>query len=243
MRRVDEPIVRDLPEILVAIHHAAQQRVLELLRAPHHGERCPVAGKQLFAERGDGKHVEQRSVCIEGERFDGSLRGGVIVGSAAMNTRIFAVVIAGTLIGVWTPPIAAAAQPCESLTSLKLPDTRITAATLVQEGPFAPPAPPVPGARAGAPLPVPSFCRVQLTVVPQIRVEVWMPATGWNGKFEGVGGGGYAGVISYPALATALRAGYATASTDTGHQGNYARICPWDIPSSSSTSVTAAFTK
>jgi len=136
-----------------------------------------------------------------------------------MNTRIFAVVIVGTLIGLWTPPIAAAAQPCESLTSLKLPDTTITAATLVQEGPFAPPAPPVPGARAGAPLPVPSFCRVQFTVVPQIRVEVWVPATGWNGKFEGVGGGGYAGNISYPAMAIALRAGYATASTDTGHVG------------------------
>src|SRR4030095_3249907 len=120
------------------------------------------------------------------------------------------------------PPTAAAAQPCESLTSLKLPDTTIAAATLVQEGPFAPPAPPVPGARAGAPLPVPSFCRVQLTIAPQIRVEVWMPATGWNGKFEGVGGGGYAGIISYPAMANAVRAGYATASTDTGHTGGTA---------------------
>src|SRR5262245_24390723 len=148
----------------------------------------------------------------------------VIVGSAAMNTRIFAVVIVGTLIGMWTPPTAAAAQPCESLGSLKLPDTRISAATLVQEGPFAPPAPPVPGARAGAPLPVPSFCRVQLTIVPQIRVEVWMPASGWNGKFQGVGGDGFAGVSVYPALAAALREGYATASTDTGHRGNTAEF-------------------
>ena len=136
-----------------------------------------------------------------------------------MNRRLFAVVIVGTLVSV-CPHVAAAAQPCESLISLKLPDTTITSATLVQEGPFAPPAPPVPGARAGAPLPVPSFCRVQLTIAPNVRVEVWLPATGWNGKFEGVGGGGYAGVISYAALANALRAGYATASTDTGHQGN-----------------------
>jgi len=135
-----------------------------------------------------------------------------------MSTRIFAIVV-GTLVALWLPPIAAAAQPCESLTSLKLPDTTITAAAVVQEGPFAPPAAPVPGARAGAPLPVPSFCRVQLTVAPQIRIEVWMPATGWNGKFEGVGGGGFAGIISYAALANALRAGYATASTDTGHVG------------------------
>src|SRR5580765_7034602 len=137
-----------------------------------------------------------------------------------MNRRIFGIVVVGVIVVLAMPRIAVAAQPCESLTSLKIADTTVAAATTVQEGPFAPPAPPVPGARAGAPLPVPSFCRVQLTVVPQIRVEVWMPATGWNGKFEGVGGGGYAGVISYPALATALRAGYATASTDTGHQGN-----------------------
>ena len=117
-------------------------------------------------------------------------------------------------------PRASADTSCESLASLKLQDTTITAAALVSEGPFAPPAPAVPGARAGAPLPVPAFCRVQLKVDPQINIEVWMPATGWNGKFEGVGGGGFAGIISYPALANALRAGYASASTDTGHQGN-----------------------
>jgi feruloyl esterase len=45
----------------------------------------------------------------------------------------------------------------------------------------------------------------------------WMPASGWNGKFQGVGGGGFAGVISYGAMVAALRRGYATASTDTGH--------------------------
>ena len=39
---------------------------------------------------------------------------------------------------------------------------------------------------------------------------------------QGVGNGGWAGSISYPALAAALAAGYATASTDTGHVGNTA---------------------
>src|SRR5258706_12126546 len=137
-----------------------------------------------------------------------------------MQTHLFTAFLVGSLTGAFAMPEAAiAAQSCDSLMSLQLPDTTISAATLVAEGPFAPPAPPVACARAGAPLPVPSFCRVQLTVRPQIRIEVWMPATGWNGKFEGVGGGGFAGVISYPALATALRAGYATASTDTGHTG------------------------
>jgi feruloyl esterase len=40
---------------------------------------------------------------------------------------------------------------------------------------------------------------------------------GWNGKLQAVGNGGWAGTISYPALATAVRGGYAAASTDTGH--------------------------
>ena len=42
---------------------------------------------------------------------------------------------------------------------------------------------------------------------------------GWNGKLQVVGNGGFAGTISYPAMATALAAGYAAASTDTGHTG------------------------
>ena len=66
------------------------------------------------------------------------------------------------------------------------------------------------------PIQTPSFCRVLLTVAPKIKIEVWLPISGWNGNFEGVGGGGFAGVIVYAAMATALRAGYATASTDTG---------------------------
>jgi feruloyl esterase len=39
-----------------------------------------------------------------------------------------------------------------------------------------------------------------------------------------VGNGAWAGSISYPAMATALAAGYATASTDTGHSGGSGRF-------------------
>jgi feruloyl esterase len=49
-----------------------------------------------------------------------------------------------------------------------------------------------------------------------------MPATGWNGKFQGVGNGAWQGSIGTAALATALQRGYATASTDTGHEGGSA---------------------
>ena len=44
-----------------------------------------------------------------------------------------------------------------------------------------------------------------------------MPTSGWNGKFMGVGNGGFSGAIRYDSMAQALKRGYATSSTDTGH--------------------------
>lgn len=135
-----------------------------------------------------------------------------------MNNHLTTACFILSLATLLTPRPASAAQACDTFTSFKLPDTTITAAALVPAGPFV--ANPAAGGRGGPPPSVPSFCRVQLTVAPAINIEVWMPASGWNGKFEGVGGGGYAGTLSYPAMAAALNAGYATASTDTGHTGN-----------------------
>src|SRR6185436_323215 len=86
-----------------------------------------------------------------------------------------------------------------------------------------------PGARGGgrggdAASTLPAFCRVAATLKPSsdsdIKIEVWLPASDWNGKLQAVGNGGWAGVVSYSALGNALRRGYATASTDTGHSGN-----------------------
>ena len=63
-----------------------------------------------------------------------------------------------------------------------------------------------------------------MTIAPtadsDIKVEVWLPISGWNGKFQAVGNGDAAGVISYDAMIEAVRRGYATSSTDTGHVGN-----------------------
>jgi len=127
---------------------------------------------------------------------------------------------------------AVATTPCANLKSTSLPNTTITLAESLPAGTFTPPAAPAGGQRGGAaPAPaalnVPAFCRVAATLRPtsdsEIGMEVWMPET-WNGKFQFVGGGGWAGVISYPALATALQEGYATASTDTGHKGGNANF-------------------
>ncbi len=46
-----------------------------------------------------------------------------------------------------------------------------------------------------------------------------MPAAEWNGALQSVGNGAWAGTIGYAAMGTALAAGYAAASTDTGHSG------------------------
>ncbi len=114
---------------------------------------------------------------------------------------------------------------CERLKSLSLPNTTIAAADAVPAGPFRPPA----GGPAGPPqqqppaIVLPAHCRVAAVLKPSndssIGVEVWLPSDGWNGKFLAVGGGGWAGSISYGAMATALQDHYATASTDTGHKG------------------------
>jgi feruloyl esterase len=113
-----------------------------------------------------------------------------------------------------------AAVPCEKLTALSLPDTSITVAQVVPAGTFLPPG--TTGGRAiNAYKDLPAFCRVEATLKPSsdsdIKVEVWLPMAGWNEKYQAVGNGGWAGVISYGALADALREGYATSSTDTGH--------------------------
>jgi feruloyl esterase len=113
------------------------------------------------------------------------------------------------------------AAGCERIaSSLKLPDAAITAAREVAPGGFQPP-----GSAGASPTykDLAAFCRVELTLRPSsdsdIKSEVWLPAAGWNGKFQQVGNGAWAGSIQYAALASALRHGYAAASTDAGHSG------------------------
>jgi feruloyl esterase len=122
-----------------------------------------------------------------------------------------------------TMPIVAA--PCESLGSFTLKSTTVTVAQSVAPGEFTPP----PGGFPANPAvfkSLPTFCRVAATLKPvndsEIKIEVWLPAADWNGNLQSVGNGAWAGSMSYPAMATAVAAGYAAASTDTGHAGNNA---------------------
>lgn len=111
------------------------------------------------------------------------------------------------------------AASCESLSGVTFSQTSISVAQEVPSGTFNPP--------YGAPLNnVPAFCRVAGVVQPSsdsyIRFEVWMPVNGWNGKYRGVGNGGFAGSIDFNSMANNVRRGYATAATDTGHEGEAA---------------------
>jgi len=120
---------------------------------------------------------------------------------------------------------AASAQSgsCESLSSLALPDGAITMAQSVPAGEL-----PQAGGRGrpAPPLKVPAFCRVAATLKPssdsEIKMEVWLPVSGWNGNFEGNGNGGWTGSISPATLAAGLERGYAAAMSDLGHEGGSA---------------------
>jgi hypothetical protein len=121
-------------------------------------------------------------------------------------------------------PTASAAANCESLARLEIPDVTAITAKSFPGGTFQPPDPtgfvPTPTQpHAFPPMPgLPPFCEVSIVVEPAINIEIWLPLPhAWTNRFRGVGGGGYAGTISWGALAFAVLGGSATASTDTGH--------------------------
>ena len=112
------------------------------------------------------------------------------------------------------------AQSCSVLQHKSSATVTITAAKVIPAGSFNEPG------NAGELPRVPAFCRVTAKLRPtrdsDIGIEVWLPISGWNGKFLAVGSGGWGGSIAYGAMADALRRGYATSATDDGHTGNSA---------------------
>ena len=102
---------------------------------------------------------------------------------------------------------------CAQLTQLSVPHVTVASAEVLHT--LA-----IPGQPS---MELPEFCRVLATASPvlgsQIGIEVWIPLSGWDGRFEGTGNGGYSSTINYLAMAEALRRGSAVAGTDTGHTG------------------------
>lgn len=144
----------------------------------------------------------------------------------AVSTAVFAV-------NRWPPAVNAQggsaldAAACGRLSSSRLAGVAITSAALVSPGQMPPPP-----ARGGGAAPqanpfsdLPAVCRVAATLKPSsdsdIKMELWLPASTWNGKFRGTGNGGLGGgTPSLNALAGGVRRGYATAAHNTGHAGD-----------------------
>jgi len=128
--------------------------------------------------------------------------------------------------GALAANVEAAPPSCEGLAPLALANAKVASAEVVAAGAFTPP-PNLAPWMAGDPSlykKLPAFCRVVAAARPSadsdIKIEVWMPLTGWNGALRGQGNGGFAGEIDYRALAAAVGQGYATAGTDTGHSAS-----------------------
>ena len=111
-----------------------------------------------------------------------------------------------------------ASAPCEVATfvALGLPQTSITLVQSLPAGTH-----PAPVGTIEAPI-----CRVRGVFAPENNFEVWLPTATWNRKYQGVGNGGLAGSITFGDMRAAVARGYATSSTDTGHDSN-AATDPW----------------
>jgi feruloyl esterase len=121
-------------------------------------------------------------------------------------------------------PIQVSSVDCERLARFEIPNANISAAQPVAPGGFVGP----PANFTGADLSafykkLPAFCRIVAQAKPtadsNITVELWMPLDGWNGKLQGLGNGGFAGLIDTFGLGAAMAKGYAAVATDAGHAG------------------------
>jgi hypothetical protein len=111
-----------------------------------------------------------------------------------MKSRVLALLLTPACV------FAAPAQKCETLAGNQFgPDIKIESAKLI-----------------AATAKLPEHCDVRGVIWPESRFAVKLP-TNWNSRFEMVGNGGWAGTISLAAMDIAVHDGYATTSTDTGH--------------------------
>ncbi|HEY3929413.1 MAG TPA: tannase/feruloyl esterase family alpha/beta hydrolase [Candidatus Koribacter sp.] len=121
--------------------------------------------------------------------------------------------------------ISAAQNSCDALAKADISNTTITMAQSVAAGTFNGPPDLFTGRDISAFYKtLPAFCRVIAAAKPttdsDIKIEVWLPVSGWNGRLQGLGNGGFAGLIDTRGLGASLLAGYVATATDTGHTGS-----------------------
>nr|MEA2799402.1 hypothetical protein [Phenylobacterium sp.] len=119
-------------------------------------------------------------------------------------------------LAAFAAPVAARAETaCADLAKTRLPHAEITSAKAATV--------------AGK-----EVCQIAVTSRPtkdsDIRLEVWIPVgAAWNGKFVQVGNGGFAGTIPRGSFMGPVKAGYAVAGTDNGHQDAVGTSAAWAL--------------
>lgn len=119
---------------------------------------------------------------------------------------------------VLASPASATGAACGAVAAPSVPGARVLSVSGVEQHDYTvPPGPFNPEPITG----IPAFCDVVVTLTHPgaddvVTVEVWLPLTTWNGRFQGTGGGGFTAGFFDSALAPAVIGGYAAASTDAG---------------------------
>src|SRR5262249_2333439 len=75
----------------------------------------------------------------------------------------------------------------------------------------------------------PEHCDVRGVIAPEAKFAIKLPSD-WNNRFYMVGGGGFAGQLSLGPMNAGLQKGYATATTDTGHDATREPLGAFSIP-------------
>src|ERR1700730_1266108 len=130
---------------------------------------------------------------------------------------------------IWSIGATAEAGDCGRLMRIKLDHAAVTSAEIISAGSAI-----RTSSREELPAAKSDFCRVLVTSRPsadsEIRFELWVPSGGgWNGKFEQVGNGGFAGSLPYRLMAHVLSLGYAVAGTDDGHRSDEMTDASWAL--------------
>lgn len=117
---------------------------------------------------------------------------------------------------------APAGAEVESVTASHQPGGTVTF-------PAVPPLPAPPPAQD-----VPAYCDVTVTLDhpgahDHEHLRIWLPDTGWTGRFQAVGGSAYAAGDFGSGLAAAIKGGYAAATTDAGVTPAYEDVGAWAL--------------
>jgi len=132
--------------------------------------------------------------------------------------RVLLAVLPIAALVVFAGPASASGGACESVAAPAVPGARVlTVSGVERHGFVVPPGPFDPGPITD----IPAFCEVVVTLTHPgaddvVTIEVWLPLETWNGRFQGVGGGGFAAGFFDSSLAPEVKSGYAAASTDAG---------------------------